>query len=156
MDLESASAKDDVDTGQQQFQFGLRKLSDSICEEIPVDSHDLRHICDGVFRQPCDACREANVPWRFGPVKIACQWDTIHGADLAAIEIIALNDNDWSAEAGFGSSWRSKISPPDFPLPDHHSDRSKTLRLAVRTKSSGSVLTVAQTRFIASVTSSEP
>ncbi len=44
MGLETASAKDDVDTGQQQFQLGLRKLSDSICEETPVDSHNLRHI----------------------------------------------------------------------------------------------------------------
>ena len=156
MDLETASAKDDVDTGQQQFQLGLRELSDLICEETPVDSHDLRHIGDGVFRQPCDACRETSIAWRFGPVKIACQWDTNHGADLASIEIIALNDNDRPAEAGSGSSWRSKISPPDFSLPDHHSDRSKTLRLAIRTKLSGWVLTCAQTRFIDSVTSSEP
>ncbi len=44
MGLETASAKDDVDTGQQQFQLGLRELSDSICEETPVDSHNLRHI----------------------------------------------------------------------------------------------------------------
>ena len=44
MDLETASTKHDVDTGHQQFQLGPRELSDSVSQDVPVNSHNLRHI----------------------------------------------------------------------------------------------------------------
>lgn len=148
------STKDDVDPSQQQLQLGSREFSDSVCEGALVDGHDLRYVRNRVFRESCDAWQEADVARCVGPAKIACDGDANYRSNPTPVEIVALNYNDRFAKARSGPSRRSQVSPPDFSLPDHHPDRSKTLRLAVLVKSSGSVLTSSQTRFIVSVTSS--
>lgn len=65
-----------------------------------------------------------------------------------------LDNDDWPSKTGTGSGGSGQIGPPDLTLRNHHSLRSSTRRAADETKSSLGSANPAQTRFMASVTSS--
>ncbi len=55
LNTEARPTKNNVNAGQQQFQFGLGELAGSIHENTPADSNDLRHIRNRVVRKARDA-----------------------------------------------------------------------------------------------------
>jgi hypothetical protein len=56
--------------------------------------------------------------------------------DPAAIERVALQDEDWPAKAWSGPGRWRKIRPPHFSLRNYHSEFSSTRRPARATKGS--------------------
>jgi len=147
-------AKDSVDPGEHQSQFGGGQPAHARREQILVDTYDLRHVSHGILRQPRKTRRKMDVPWGQGPFEIAGQRNADNGGNAAPIESVTLHHNDWPAQTGTGARWRREIRPPDLTLRDYHSLRPKVRRAAVDTNRSFVSPASAHARFMASVTSS--
>jgi hypothetical protein len=127
------SSKDDVDSGEHQFELGSDELASSFREVGLVQRHELGNVGDRLLREAGRARRKANVPRRRCPLQIACQGDADDGGDTASIERIALYDHDGTSEAWPGATWLWQVGPPDISLSDRHQSlRLRTRREAVR------------------------
>lgn len=149
-----SSSEDHIDPGKDQGKFRARQLPDALSQCVPIQRHHLGDIRHRVLRKSRNALRKSDVARCVRPPQVACQRRAHGGRDAAAIESVSLNHHYRPPVTRAGSGWRGKVRPPDLTLRDHHSLLSSTRRLAAETNSSVGCPSSAQTRSIASVTSS--
>ena len=133
--------------------FGLRQLSDAFGKYVLVEAHDLRNVCYRILGQTGVTGRQSNVSRSRGPFQVACQRDADDRRNSAAIQRIALHNDDRPTEA-WARTELTHVGPPSFALGDHQSLRCNVLRPAARANESEVEPISSQALFIASVTSS--
>ena len=106
------------------------------------------------FGSPVIAALNSTFPGRVRPAQIARERDADRRGQPAPVQCIALNDDDRSAESRPRSRRLRQLGPAHIALGDHHSVRASTCLPAAARKASSVPPTSANTRFIASVTSS--
>src|SRR5438876_3555004 len=92
------TAEDDVDTGQHQRQVAYSDLADEFVEQAAIDGDNLRHIGYRVVRQASVASREKDVARSVGQAQAARQRHDHNSGDTAAVERVALHDQNRTAE----------------------------------------------------------
>lgn len=118
-------------------QLLLPQASYSLGEKRTIDRDDLRHVGDRVLRQACRPARKKHVAWCASPDGVARQRHAYDGGNAAAIQRIALGDDDGSTKAWPRASGLRHVCPPDLPLCNlYHSTLANIRRAARDTKAS--------------------
>ena len=83
--LDGSPSKDNVNSGENQFELRVGKLARSLREKMLVKSDDLRHVGNRVLGKSGKAGREQDVSWGSFPAKVAGERHTDHCGDAAAV-----------------------------------------------------------------------
>lgn len=123
-------SEDDIDAGKNGCESGTRNFSNTPLENLSVERDDLGNVCNGRLCEACIARREENVSGGLGPLDLRSERYTDHGCERASVQGVTLNDENWSAKARPRANGLTEVRPPNFTLPDHHSELWRTLRAA--------------------------
>ena len=99
-------------------------------EDLSVEGDNLGNVGNGWLSEAGLARREKNIAGGLGPLDLRSEGHADNGGKGAAIQSIALNDEDGATKPRSRANWVAKVSPPDFTLADHHSELWRTLRAA--------------------------
>ena len=123
-------SEDDIDAGENGRESRPGNLSNAPLENLSVERNDLRNVGNGGLREAGIARREENVSGCLGPLDLRSEGHTDHGRKRAPVQGVALNDENRSAKARSRANGLAEVRPPNFPLSNHHSELSRTLRAA--------------------------
>ena len=123
-------SEDDIDPGKNGRESRARNLSNAPLENASVERNDLRNVSNGRLCEAGIARREEHVPGCLGPLDLRSERHTHHGRKRTSVQCIALNDENRSAKARPAANGLAEVRPPNFPLSNHHSELSRTLRAA--------------------------
>ena len=138
---------------KKDLHLALRQFACPFGQQNFVQGDDLGDVSHRLLGETCRSRRQDNVSGCPRPLKIAGQRDADDRCNSAPVHGIALHYHDGSSKPRARSCRHWKISPPNFPLADHHSDFSRMRRDASETKVSFPSSS-SQAVFMASVTSS--
>ena len=99
-------------------------------ENLSVERDDLGNVGNGRLCEACIARREENVSRGLGPLDLRSERHTDHGCKRASVQSVALNDQNRSPKTRPRANGLTEVRPPNFPLSDHYSELSRTLRAA--------------------------
>jgi len=116
-----SSTENDFDACQDEIDLRPGQPADPLGEHGPIEGDDLGHVRDRVSRQTSGPRRQGRVSGCVGPGHVRRQWHAHHRPNRAAVERIALDDDDRPSKPGLGAGWRGQVRPPDFALGSHHS-----------------------------------
>ncbi len=129
-----STAEDGIDTGKDEFQSTAWDLANAICEDLLVERDGKRDIRHGILRQARFGFGQQDVPRGVRPLEIARQGHAKYRGNAAAINGVALNDEDRPSISGLGPGGLFEVRPPDLGLFDYHSTRRRACRAARSTK----------------------
>src|SRR5262252_5535915 len=92
-------AKHNCDAVQNGLDEALSQLTNYLDQNLTVDRRDERTVGNGILRQSGPLAAEQHVSRIVGSPQVTCQRHDDHGANVAAIEGIALHDHHWTAIA---------------------------------------------------------
>ena len=95
-------------------------VAGTLGEEIPIDGDDLRHINNRILGKARGVRGKEHVSRGVEQAKVRRQDEGECGAEAAAIERVALNDEHRPTESGLGALWFTEVSPPDVATLDYH------------------------------------
>lgn len=121
------------------------KFSNAVGQDALIQRDDKGDVGNGVLGQSGFPLRKQHIPRRVGPFQVAGEWHADYCADAAAIDRVALNDDDGSPVSRFRSRGLFEIRPPHLRLFDYHSTRRMTRRAARLLNGSDSSPTAATT-----------
>ena len=123
-------SEDDIDPGKNGRESRARNFSNTPLKNLSVERDDLGNVGNGRLCEACLARREENVSGGLGPLDLRSEGHTDHGCKRASVQSVALNDQNRSAKTRPRANGLTEVRPPNFPLSDHHSELSRTLRAA--------------------------
>jgi hypothetical protein len=128
--LLAGPSEDDINPGQNGSESHPRNLSNPSLEDLSIERDNLGNVGNGRLSEAGLAWREKNIARSLGPLDLRSEGHADNRGKGAAIQSIALNDEDGSTKSRSRANWVTKVSPPNFTLPDHHSELWRTLRAA--------------------------
>ena len=122
---------------EHQFQSTLDILqkrpahaSHRFAQEIAVDGEYLRHVGDRVSRQSAGFGWNQDIARGLNETHVRRQHNDDRGAQAAAVEGVALNDQNRTTIARSRTARRFELGPPDLSTLDYHVSRPRDRRCA--------------------------
>ncbi len=149
----SSSTENDRDSVQHRSTLCSRKGAHAFNQLHAIDLGDLGHIRDRVLRQTGRFCGEGDVSGKPCQAEIRGQGHDDDGGDLAQIERVGLDDDDWSNETRLRADWFSEVCPANISLRNYHSVSRTRRRLCADSIGSASCPASEMASLMAAVTS---
>ncbi len=152
----SLAPEDQVDSREDKLQGCCGQNARTLGKGCAVYGDDLRHVRNGVSREPGRTRKQQDVTWCIRQREISGDTYANHSSEPASVERVSLDHDERPTISGLRPARLGKICPPR-PLRDHHSLWPRARRAASFTKRSSSSDSPATSRtaFSLSVTSSE-
>jgi hypothetical protein len=123
-------SEDDINAGEDGREPRPRNLSNTPLEDLSVERDYLGNVGNGWLGEAGIARREKNIARGLAPLDLRSEGHADNGSKRAAVQSVALNNEDGSTKTWSRANWVSEVCPPNFTLPDHHSELCRTLRAA--------------------------
>jgi hypothetical protein len=132
-------AKDEPKTVLDVFEELASYPTGEFHQEIPIDSDDLGHVRNRVFRQACGLSRQQDAAWGIEEAGVGAQDYGNDSVQATPVEGIALHNQDGPVVSRLRAVGLAEIGPPDLTALDYHVSRASD-RLCRRRSERGSRL----------------
>lgn len=128
--LLASPSQDHIDTGENRRKSRPRDFPNTLLEDLSVKRDDLGNVGNGRFGEAGIARGEQDVARGLAPLELRREGHTDNSSERAAVQSVALHDEDRATKPWARTDRITQSSPPNLTLTDHHSELWRTLRAA--------------------------